>query len=91
MAEFLHSIPTLLFLIILPAFTSVILIVIPSRFAKAIWCVSLGCSSFVSMLTVVLFFSFDQSVTGVQFSDRYEWLSIPGPWGSGEGAISLIL
>ena len=91
MAEFLNSIPTLLFLIILPAFTSVILIVIPSRFAKAIRCVSLGCSSFVSMLTVVLFFSFDQSVTGVQFSDRYEWLSIPGPWGSGEGAISLIL
>ena len=91
MSELPNSIPVLLFLILLPILTSAILIVVPSRFEKTIRWISLGSSSVVSILTLILFFSFDHEVAGIQFSDRYEWLSIPGPWGDGVGAISLLL
>ena len=82
---------SLLALIIFPLIGVVLLMLIPSQYQDVIKYSSLTISSVVSLISLLVYFSFDHSIQGYQFLYTYSWLDIPGAWGDGAGAISLDL
>ena len=81
----------LLCLVGLPMLGAVILLFVPGGALKVIKIVAITVSFVVAVLAIYIFVSFDETAGAVQFQKIYRWLSLPGPWGAGDDAITLSL
>ena len=75
----------------LPMLGATLLLFIPSSALKIIKIVAFAVSLVVAVLAIYIFVSFDETLGGIQFQRIYGWLPLPGPWGSGDDAITLSL
>ena len=75
----------------LPMLGATLLLFIPAAALKIIKIVAFAVSLVVAVLAIYIFVSFDETLGGIQFQRIYGWLPLPGPWGSGDDAITLSL
>jgi len=74
MSEFNQNFPLLSFLILAPAIGAIILSFIPGDRTKLLKMVTLGVSLLVFVVSLPLYFGFDQSRTAFQFEEKHEWI-----------------
>ncbi len=81
-----------LFIIIaLPLVGVGLLMLIPSYRPQVIRRTATLIALVTMLLTFYTFIQYDHGLGGFQFARTWNWLPMPGPWGAGDGAISLTL
>ena len=76
-------------LVALPILGCLILLLVPGQRPDLVRWISIIFATIVLGISIYFFIFFDHSEGGRQFVYEYEWLSLSGPWGESQRAISI--
>lgn len=81
----------LILLIVVPMTGSAALMFVPAHQVRAVRWTATLVSAVSLAISCYVFAAYDHELGGFQLERTWRWLDIPGPWGDGEGAMSLAL
>ncbi len=81
----------LFLLIVVPMVGAALIMLVPAHQARTVrWTASLAAVVCLA-ISCYVFAAYDHDLGGFQFERTWSWLQISGPWGDGDGAMSLAL
>lgn len=78
MISFLNNFPILTVIYLMPLLAVLVLLFVPEKNHRAIKIISLFFTSISFLLSIILFFAYDFHKGGLQFVERYNWISAIG-------------